>query len=84
MPRPQFGKYLEEKARPEWRNHYLDYKALKDLIKESATEDAAVRLCIILFFFGSRMPFFKYSNRRRCSELRGPAGGCCQGGALLR
>ena len=38
----QFGKYLEEKARPEWRDNYLDYKALKDLIKESANEDAAV------------------------------------------
>lgn len=41
-PAAQFGKYLEEKARPEWRANYLDYKALKDLIKESASEDAAV------------------------------------------
>ena len=30
----KFGKYLESKARPEWRAHYLDYKALKELIKQ--------------------------------------------------
>ena len=40
---PQFGKYLEEKARPEWAGNYLSYKALKDLIKESAGEEGTVR-----------------------------------------
>lgn len=34
----KYGKYLEQKARPEWRQHYLDYKGLKDLIKESVAE----------------------------------------------
>lgn len=33
----QFGKYLLEKKRAVWASHYIDYKALKDLIKESAT-----------------------------------------------
>ena len=36
----KFGKYLESKARPEWRAHYMDYKTLKDLIK-AATEEVA-------------------------------------------
>lgn len=34
----KFGKYLEKQARDEWRTQYLDYKGLKDLIKESARE----------------------------------------------
>lgn len=34
----KFGKYLESKQRPEWRTHYLDYKGLKDLIKEAVAE----------------------------------------------
>ena len=34
----KFGKYLEAKQRPEWRTHYLDYKGLKDLIKEAVAE----------------------------------------------
>ncbi|KDD71948.1 hypothetical protein H632_c4120p0, partial [Helicosporidium sp. ATCC 50920] len=33
-----FGKYLLEKSLPEWRGHCVDYKSLKDLIKESAQE----------------------------------------------
>jgi SPX domain protein involved in polyphosphate accumulation len=35
---PQFGKYLEANQRPQWRPYYIDYKALKDLIKEAAAE----------------------------------------------
>lgn len=34
----KFGKYLEKQAKEEWRSFYLDYKGLKDLIKESARE----------------------------------------------
>ena len=34
----KFGKYLEENSRPEWRQQYVDYKALKDLIKEAVSE----------------------------------------------
>ncbi|KAF8057149.1 VTC4 [Scenedesmus sp. PABB004] len=34
----KFGKYLEKQAKEEWRAFYLDYKGLKDLIKESAKE----------------------------------------------
>jgi len=34
----QYGKYLEEKQRAEWREHYIDYKCLKDLIKEAARQ----------------------------------------------
>ena len=37
----KFGKYLESKARPEWRDQYMDYKALKDLIKEATDELAS-------------------------------------------
>jgi SPX domain protein involved in polyphosphate accumulation/uncharacterized membrane protein YidH (DUF202 family) len=37
----KFGKYLESKARPEWRAYYMDYKRLKDLIKTAAEEAAA-------------------------------------------
>ncbi len=36
----KFGKYLESKARPEWRTQYVNYKALKDLIKEATAEAA--------------------------------------------
>lgn len=34
----KFGKYLEKQANEDWRAFYLDYKGLKDLIKESAKE----------------------------------------------
>ncbi len=34
----KFGKYLEKQAREEWRGAYLDYAALKDLIKDSAKQ----------------------------------------------
>ncbi|KAL4855568.1 Vacuolar transporter chaperone 4 [Chlorella vulgaris] len=34
-----FGKYLVEKQRAEWSDQYVDYKGLKDLIKESAAEE---------------------------------------------
>eukprot|EP01024_Parvocaulis_polyphysoides_P026125 TRINITY_DN2383_c0_g1_i13.p1 TRINITY_DN2383_c0_g1~~TRINITY_DN2383_c0_g1_i13.p1 ORF type:complete len:750 (-),score=93.88 TRINITY_DN2383_c0_g1_i13:114-2363(-) len=30
----KFGKYLSSKVRPEWREQYVDYRALKDNIKE--------------------------------------------------
>jgi hypothetical protein len=36
----KFGKYLEDKLRPDWREYYLDYKSLKDLIKSSAALNA--------------------------------------------
>jgi SPX domain protein involved in polyphosphate accumulation len=36
----KFGKYLQDKARPEWRQAYVDYKGLKDLIKEAAADAA--------------------------------------------
>lgn len=36
----KFGNYLEKQAKEEWSTFYLDYKGLKDLIKESATEAA--------------------------------------------
>ncbi len=31
-------RYLEKQARDEWKQYYLDYKGLKDLIKESARQ----------------------------------------------
>lgn len=34
----QFGKYLEDNQRPQWRPYYIDYKALKDLISASEKE----------------------------------------------
>lgn len=34
----QFGKYLEDNQRPQWRPYYIDYKALKDLISASEEE----------------------------------------------
>ncbi len=34
----KFGRYLEKQAKESWRSFYLDYKGLKDLIKESAKE----------------------------------------------
>ena len=39
----QFGKYLVEKQRPEWREFYLDYSGLKDVIKMAAEQAAEVR-----------------------------------------
>ena len=30
----KFGKFLEEKSKPEWRLYYVDYKYLKKVIKE--------------------------------------------------
>jgi SPX domain protein involved in polyphosphate accumulation len=37
----KFGKYLEKQAKEEWRAFYLDYKGLKDLIKDSAKQAEA-------------------------------------------
>lgn len=34
----KFGKYLDDKARSEWADEYVDYKKLKDLIKEAVDE----------------------------------------------
>ena len=34
----KFGKELEAKVKAEWRAYYIDYKGLKDLIKEAARE----------------------------------------------
>lgn len=37
----KYGLYLESKARPEWRSHYLDYNTLKDLIDEATKQEEA-------------------------------------------
>jgi SPX domain protein involved in polyphosphate accumulation len=34
----KFGEHLEESKVSEWSQHYLDYKGLKDLIKQSVLE----------------------------------------------
>ena len=34
----KFGKHLDDNRRGEWESNYLDYKSLKDLIKESSQE----------------------------------------------
>jgi SPX domain protein involved in polyphosphate accumulation len=39
----QFGKYLLENQRPEWATQYVDYKGLKDLIKQATEEARKVR-----------------------------------------
>jgi len=36
----KYGIYLEQKARAEWRQHYLDYSKLKDLIDAAVKEDS--------------------------------------------
>lgn len=38
----KFGKYLSQKLNPEWQEGYLDYAALKELIKEAGRETDAV------------------------------------------
>ena len=38
----KFGRFLEARVKPEWRSEYVDYKALKDLIKQAATESENV------------------------------------------
>lgn len=42
-PHPQFGKYLDENKRTVWATQYVDYKALKDLIKDAAATAEVVR-----------------------------------------
>eukprot|EP00951_Prasinocladus_malaysianus_P003088 scaffold21962_cov30-Prasinocladus_malaysianus.AAC.1 len=37
----KYGLYLETKARPEWRDKYLDYNGLKTLIDLAVAEDRA-------------------------------------------
>ena len=44
-PHPQFGKYLDENKRTVWATQYVDYKALKDLIKDAAATAEVVRGC---------------------------------------
>lgn len=41
----KYGKYLEANLRPEWRSQYVDYGALKELIKETvrATQEDDLR-----------------------------------------
>ena len=38
----KFGKYLESRVNPDWAGQYIDYKALKDLIKKASEQAAAV------------------------------------------
>ena len=38
----KFGRFLEARVKPEWRSEYVDYKALKDLIKQAAAESDEV------------------------------------------
>jgi SPX domain protein involved in polyphosphate accumulation len=45
----QFGKYLSEKQRPEWQDKYLQYNALKDLIKEASREQEEMVSSCFLF-----------------------------------
>jgi len=37
----KFGKYLETKQKPEWKDHYVDYSGLKDLIKAQADQGSS-------------------------------------------
>lgn len=37
----KYGSYLESKILPEWREHYIDYKGLKDLIKAASEAGGA-------------------------------------------
>jgi len=39
----KFGKFVEEKTKPEWRLYYIDYKYLKQLIKEMKADISAGR-----------------------------------------
>lgn len=34
----KFGKYIDEQARPDWRDKYLDYGQLKQYIKEAVAQ----------------------------------------------
>lgn len=34
----KYGKYIDSKTKKEWAEHYIEYKALKDLIKECQKE----------------------------------------------
>lgn len=34
----KFGKYIDEQARPDWRDKYLDYGQLKQFIKEAVAQ----------------------------------------------
>lgn len=36
----KYGKYIESKIKPEWREYYIDYRGLKDTIKACVTEAA--------------------------------------------
>ena len=38
----QFGKYIESKQRPEWVGKYMDYKELKELVKQASSQEEAV------------------------------------------
>jgi hypothetical protein len=70
----RFGKYLEKQAKPDWAQYYLDYKSLKDLIKESAKEAAATgagpecaRVCHLAG--GARPADLAVRSSRGCSLL---------------
>lgn len=43
----KYGKYLETRRKEEWKEHYLDYKGLKDLIKVRAFLSSSVHLSSI-------------------------------------
>jgi len=42
---PQFGAYLLSRQRPAWREQYLDYRGLKQLIKRAAAAEAINEVC---------------------------------------
>jgi len=41
LTRQQFGKQIQQQALPEWADHYLNYKALKKVIKAQEARQAA-------------------------------------------
>ena len=40
----KFGKQLQATLVQDWGNHYVDYKSMKQLIKDSTSDEPAVRL----------------------------------------
>ena len=66
----KFGKYLSEKKNEEWADGYLDYDAIKHLIKEAVRESEALGSGVSFSPRETSLSVQRATNNRDAAEER--------------
>jgi hypothetical protein len=70
----KFGKQLQATLVQDWGNHYVDYKSMKQLIKDSTSDEPAVRLQNFVALLASQLEqvnkFFVSKETELCAQWR--------------